>query len=91
VKRKKNSHIVTRALGVKKKIVFDNFTFKARTEDIYLLCSDGLVNEVSDQEIAKIVQQGECRTITQDLIKRSLDHGARDNVTVVVVQAFKNK
>ena len=91
VKRKKNANIVTRALGVKPNISFDTFTFKAQVDDIYLLCSDGLIKEVCHRDIAHSIQQGECRAVAQDLIKRSLDHGARDNVTVVVVQAFKNK
>jgi type VI secretion system protein ImpM len=91
VKSKKNGHIVTRALGVKPKISFDTFSFKAREDDIFLLCSDGLIKEMDHQEITDSMQQGECRAIAQDLITHSLDHGARDNVTVVVAKAFKSK
>lgn len=85
---KKNHNIVTRALGVKSEISFDNFTFKARTNDIYLLCSDGLIKELSHRKITDTMQQGQCRSIAQDLIKLSLDRGARDNVTVVVAKAL---
>jgi type VI secretion system protein ImpM len=91
VKRKKNDHIVTRALGVKPKISFDSFTFKAQADDLYLLCSDGLIKEVRHREITASMQQGECRAIAQELIRRSLDRGARDNVTVVVSKALRSK
>ena len=91
MKRKKNDHIVTRALGVKPKISFDSFTFKAQADDLYLLCSDGLIKEVRHREITASMQQGECRAIAQDLIRRSLDRGARDNVTVVVSKALRSK
>ena len=54
---------------------------------MYLLCSDGLVKEMSAQEIATILSQGECHESAQSLIDLALARGARDNVTVIVVRA----
>ena len=73
--KKKNDHIITRALRVKPKISFDTFTFKARADDIYLLCSDGLIKEVRHREMTDSMQKGECRSIARDLIRRSLNRG----------------
>ena len=53
----------------------------------FLLCSDGLINEVTDQEIQKeVLDGGSPQEICQRLVARTLDHGAPDNVTVVLFQ-----
>ena len=55
--------------------------------DALLLCSDGLINEVTDQEIQKeVLAGGSPQEICQRLVARTLDHGAPDNVTVVLFQ-----
>ena len=58
-------------------------------EDIaeYFKGSDGLINEVTDQEIQKeVLAGGSPQEICQRLVARTLDHGAPDNVTVVLFQ-----
>jgi serine/threonine protein phosphatase PrpC len=84
---KKTTDIVTRALGADTDLCFDVLTFEAETSDLYILCSDGLVKEVSDRDIEQIMQQQECRDSAQHLIELALKRGAKDNVTVVVAQA----
>jgi type VI secretion system protein ImpM len=76
-----------RAMGVDAELSFDVVCFEAHEGDLYLLCSDGLIKELKHQEIAGIMEQGRCRTITENLIELSLERGARDNVTVVVARA----
>lgn len=53
--------------------------------DVYLLCSDGLTDMLSDAEISRYLQEypnpTEC---VMQLIQSALDHGGRDNVTVIV-------
>lgn len=56
-----------------------------RMGDLYLLCSDGLSDMLTDQEITEIL--GSCRepTVCVDrLIAAALEHGGRDNITVIV-------
>lgn len=52
-----------------------------------LLCSDGLNDTVTDQEIASILRDcGEnIQTACKQLVKTALDNGGRDNITVVLV------
>jgi serine/threonine protein phosphatase PrpC len=58
-----------------------------RTGDHYLLCSDGLYKELSTREIGNAMQfGGDCQTVCRDLLQNALDRGARDNVTVVLVE-----
>jgi type VI secretion system protein ImpM len=81
------SNIVTRALGADPDLSFDMVTFEAETDDLYILCSDGLVKELSDQDIEKILQQEKSGKSAPQLIELALQRGARDNVTVVVAHA----
>lgn len=55
--------------------------------DVIVLCSDGLNDELTDQEIAAVLRQHETpEETTRKLIQRALDSGGRDNVSVVVVE-----
>ncbi|MHB8404266.1 MAG: PP2C family protein-serine/threonine phosphatase [Gammaproteobacteria bacterium] len=75
---------ITRAIGAMPSLFLDLELFAVRPGDIYLLCSDGLYKELSDDEIAKTLNNDE-RAIDK-LIMFALERGARDNVTVVSVR-----
>ena len=54
--------------------------------DRYLLCSDGLFNEVPEPEIAEVLRfQESPEDAAHELVERANDAGGRDNITVVVV------
>jgi type VI secretion system protein ImpM len=80
-------NVVTRALGAHPELLIDTITFEARGGDIYLLCSDGLIREMDNREIADILNDGDCNNSSQRLIDLALQRGAKDNVTVVVIHA----
>lgn len=53
--------------------------------DIYLLCSDGLTDMLTDSEITDIMRKAEhLEACARDLIRAALEHGGRDNITVIV-------
>jgi type VI secretion system protein ImpM len=81
------SNIVTRALGAVPELDVDVITFRAKTGDTYLLCSDGLIKEVKPNELTEILSQSDCHESSRALIDLALARGARDNVTVIVVTA----
>ena len=56
--------------------------------DRFMLCSDGLYNAVPDSELAVLLASGDPASVSHALVQRSLECGARDNVTVVVVDFF---
>lgn len=81
---KKN--IITRALGVDSSVISDYYIMDLAKGDCVLLCSDGLSNMVSDDEIFEAYKTSKkpeyvCRT----LMSIALERGARDNVSVVAV------
>jgi serine/threonine protein phosphatase PrpC len=58
--------------------------------DRYVLCSDGLTRTVPDGQIQQMLQKTEIAGAVRGLIEASLQAGAPDNVTVVVVEALGN-
>ncbi|MEY4081716.1 MAG: hypothetical protein RL430_2146, partial [Actinomycetota bacterium] len=79
-------NIVTRALGIDRTVQVDVFTYEVRTGDRLVLCSDGLVDEVSDAEISKVIgQHSNAQECAEALIMVANTNGGRDNTTVVVV------
>ena len=54
--------------------------------DRYLLCSDGLFNELSDERISELLEAHKDPSVAaQELVDRAVDSGGHDNVTVGVV------
>ena len=82
-----HKNLITRALGTSSRVKADLFQETVSPGDAILLCSDGLVNQVTDQEICQEIQAGgTAQEICQRLVTRTLDSGAPDNVTVVLFQ-----
>jgi serine/threonine-protein phosphatase Stp1 len=79
------SNVITRAVGSSMHLDIDRRPFRLQAGDIFLLCSDGLNKVVSDDEIAKVLAQGNNQTAVENLIQLALKRGANDNVTAIVV------
>lgn len=80
-------HAITRAVGGEGSLALDVRRDKVLLGDRYLLCSDGLTRELSDAEIAVAMAGPDVQSCARKLIDATLRAGARDNVTVVVVEA----
>ena len=79
-------NIVTRALGVSDHVEVDSFYFIPKIGDRYLLCSDGLFNEVDAHSIAEILATHEDpQTASNVLVDAANQGGGRDNITTVGV------
>ncbi|MFM7263984.1 MAG: Stp1/IreP family PP2C-type Ser/Thr phosphatase [Acidimicrobiales bacterium] len=79
-------NIVTRALGIDRNVSVDVFTQEVRTGDRLLLCSDGLVDEVADADIAGVLTQfSNPQECAEALVMLANTNGGRDNTTVIVV------
>jgi protein phosphatase len=86
-RRHPQRNLITRALGTTKQVKADLFRETLEDGDAILLCSDGLVNEVTDQEILQeVLAGGTAAEVCHRLLDRALDAGASDNVTVVLFQ-----
>ena len=79
-------NILTRALGIEQDLVIDTWELNPVAGDKYLLCSDGLFNEIDDEKIAQILMEDtELEKIAQNLIDHALEAGGHDNITALVL------
>ena len=81
-----SKNLITRAIGPADRVLTDVFRLTVNRGDFFLLCSDGLSNQMADQEIlfevAHGVRQDDC---CQRLLEIAKERGAPDNVTCVLV------
>ena len=78
---------ITRALGPEESTLCDGFIVPMETGDIILLCTDGLVETVTDQEMYDEVHRAQdMEECLQRLLEISKSNGAADNVTAVLMQ-----
>ncbi len=81
---KKN--VITRALGVDKSIRVDFFLEEInREKDIVLICTDGLSNFVSDEDILKLTQSYGKLELADRLAEEACKNGGGDDITVVTL------
>jgi len=80
------ARFITRAVGATDDLVLETSRFVIEFGDTFLLCSDGLVNTVSDEEIARILTTADCSDAVLALIHLALVREAPDNVTAIVVR-----
>ena len=82
-----NRHLITRALGTAPDIVPDIFHPELGDGEHLLLCSDGLTNQVGDQELLyEVLKTPDIHESCEQLIKLALIRGAPDNVTAVLLK-----
>jgi len=83
-----NKNLVTRALGIDPAVEPEIHDYDTQAGDLYLLCSDGLCDMVSDEDIGMALQTlaanlGLC---AEQLVQMANDNGGRDNISVMLVK-----
>lgn len=82
-----NRNLITRALGPDMSALSDGYICPMAAGDFLLLCSDGLVETVTDQEMLfEVLHGGDLGTCMDRLLAISKANGASDNVTAVLMQ-----
>jgi PPM family protein phosphatase len=81
-------NVITRAVGTQDEVDADLIEFVVVSGDLYLLASDGLMREVNDEQIARILRAaGELEKTLAQLIGAANEAGGHDNITCVLVRA----
>lgn len=87
-------NLITRALGIADTVEVDVIEDDCRINDLYLLCSDGLTDLVTDEEIAGIFKQHSygdgysadtLESIAVSLVSSANERGGKDNISTVLV------
>ena len=78
-------NVITRALGSGPEVEVDLSREKLRPGDAVLLCSDGLTDEVQDEEIRQIVAGNDPQEAATELVELASQRGGSDDVTALVI------
>ena len=81
-----NKNIITRAIGVLDDVSPELFSVDLTESSILLLCSDGLTNMVSDQEILEIIKsEDNIKGQVEELVRKANENGGKDNITAMII------
>jgi protein phosphatase len=85
-------HILTRVLGVEPVVEPDCWELDLEPRSRLLLCSDGLTNELDEQDIARVLlDEADTDKAAEELVRLALERGGIDNVTVVVLDVLEGE
>lgn len=79
-------NIITRAIGVAAECEIEIGQQTLQAGDVFLLCSDGLYNEISQQELLAILDYSEPEQAINTLAELCLSREAKDNVSFILVE-----
>lgn len=87
-----NKNLVTRAVGIDPEVDAEVHSYPVQTGDIYLLCSDGLNDMVTDEDMELTLSslQANLPLAAEQLVQQANDNGGRDNVSVILVRVLKS-
>lgn len=87
-----DKNIITRAVGVDKKVQIDFYEYHLSPGDIVLMCTDGLSNMLEDSELYRIVKSSrDVVEAVERLIVRANENGGTDNMGVVLAVPFADE
>ena len=75
---------ITNALGIQEPLELERVQGQLHDSDVFLICSDGLFREMKPSEI-ELVLKTNPKNAVETLINTSLERGARDNTTLIVI------
>lgn len=79
-------HIITRAIGHHEEVEADHFSLPIQKNDLFLLCTDGLNNMLSDVNVVDIISKLSPNKAVKQLILDANRNGGDDNITVILVR-----
>lgn len=78
--------VITRAIGTQESVTEEILEMDTEPGDLFLLCTDGLTREVSEEEISRILgDENDFERAVERLIEEANEAGGRDNVTCLLV------
>ncbi|WP_208589221.1 Stp1/IreP family PP2C-type Ser/Thr phosphatase [Gracilibacillus suaedae] len=78
-------NVILKALGTERELEPDIFHAKWDKYERLLICSDGLTNKITDEELHHIIMQTEDDKLTQTLIDLANERGGEDNITLAII------
>ncbi len=88
ISESKLGHILTRAVGIRSDVDVDIVETPCFSDDIIVICSDGLSGKITRREIRDLVSQHNPETACKKLTNLANQRGGEDNITVIVVRVI---
>lgn len=87
-----NKNLVTRAVGIDAEVEPEVHSHPVEVGDIFLICSDGLNDMVTDEDIELTLAslQANLPLAAQQLVQQANDNGGKDNVSVILVRVLRS-
>jgi len=87
-----NKNLVTRAVGIDPEVETEIHTYSVQPGDVYLLCSDGLSDMVTDEDVQLTLASlaANLPLAAEQLVQLANDNGGRDNISVILVRIAKD-
>ena len=80
-------NVITRAVGTDPSVEIDIYEFEVKANDIILLCTDGLSNQLSDQEMYHLICEADSmEEAGAALVDAANEKGGLDNITAVLLE-----
>ncbi len=79
-------NVITRAVGVHDELDLEIAQGVLQKGDVFVICSDGLTAHVKDAEILEHVRGNGAQSACDELVALTMERGAIDNVTVVIMR-----
>jgi len=86
-----NKNLVTRAVGIDPEVETEVHTYSVQPGDVYLLCSDGLSDMVTDEDVQLTLGSlaSNLPLAAEQLVELANDNGGRDNISVILVRVAR--
>ena len=82
-----NKNIITRALGTRENLKTDYNGVKFDKDSVLLICTDGLSNYLTDEDIAEFINKSRGDELVGRLVEQAKMMGGSDNITVAVIES----
>jgi protein phosphatase len=85
-----HSNIIVRAVGLHGEVEVEHSVVEVEPDDVYLLCSDGLIDMTDDWMVREMLTSGDdLQTTAENLVRAANAHGGADNVSVILVKLIE--
>jgi len=84
-------HVITKSIGTNEKVKADFNKFPFEKNSYLMMCSDGLTDMVSDEEIESIMNKYNPPQICQKLVDAANEKGGKDNISVILARVTASK
>ena len=78
-------NLITRALGVEEIVKVDFTVEDIKGDETLLICTDGLTNEVTEDEILRVLSEKPFEEVADTLVNMANENGGNDNITAVAI------